>query len=91
MIAIVALACGTSGTELDRRLDVRIDALAKLQAEVCACSAKPCADTAHDAYLALKRQNSKADRPTEDQVKRYEAARRQLQACWHALNRTTAP
>jgi hypothetical protein len=96
MIAVVTLACGTSGcgtsgTELDGRLDRRVDALEKLQAELCACRIGPCADTAHDAYLALKRQNSKADRPTEDQVKRYEVARRQLQACWHTLNGTTAP
>jgi hypothetical protein len=99
MIAVVTLACGTSGTDpdgrldrrLDRRLDLRIDALEKLQAELCACRIRPCADTAHDAYLALKRQNSKADRPSEDQVKRYEVARRQLQACWHTLNGTTAP
>ncbi|CAN5616823.1 hypothetical protein BH11MYX1_BH11MYX1_57430 [soil metagenome] len=84
MVAIVVMACGKRGNDLEGR----IEALTKIQAEVCACTDKTCADTAHAKYVALKHQGSKDDRPTEDQTKRYEAARRQLQDCWHTLNGT---
>ncbi len=80
----LAMGCGKGGTNLDSR----IDALTTIKAEVCACKDKACADTAHDKYVALKNQNSKDDRPTDDQMKRYEDARQQLQACWHELNGT---
>ena len=84
MIAVLTMACGNGSSNLESR----IGALAAIKAEVCACKDKACADTAHDKYVALKNQNSKDDRPTEDQIKRYEDARQQLQTCWHERNGT---
>ncbi len=84
LIGALAMGCGKGGTNLDSR----IEALTAIKAEVCACKDRACADTAHDKYVALKNQNSKDDRPTEDQMKRYENARQQLQECWHRHNGT---
>ncbi len=84
---VLGLGCGKGGNDLDGR----ITELAKIRDEVCACKDKACADAAHDKYVKLKGENSKDDKPTAEQMDRYDKARGELQECWHTQNGTADP
>jgi hypothetical protein len=82
---VFAAGCGKGG------LDGKLDELAKIKDEVCACKDKACADAAHDKYIAWKKGNSKDDKPSEDQMKKFETLRTELNECRHKLSDTTPP
>ena len=63
-----------------------LDKLTKLKDEACACKDKACADAAHDKYIAWKKGNSKDDKPSESQMKRFSELRTQLNECRHKLD-----
>jgi hypothetical protein len=87
IIASLALAvgCGKGG------LDGKLDELSKIKDEVCACKDKACADAAHDKYIAWKKGNSKDDKPSDDQMKKFSELREQLNECRHKISDTAAP
>lgn len=82
---VFAAGCGKGG------LDGKLDELAKIKDEVCACKDKACADAAHDKYIAWKKGNSKDDKPSEEQMKKFETLRTELNDCRHKLSDTAAP
>jgi len=79
------LGCGKGG------LDGKLDELSKIKDEACACKDKACADAAHDKYVAWKKGNSKDDKPSDDQMKKFEALRTELNDCRRKLSDTTPP
>lgn len=83
--ALPGIGCGKGG------LDGKLDELAKIKDEVCACKDKACADAAHDKYIAWKKGNSKDDKPSEAQMKKFETLRTELNDCRHKLSDTAAP
>ncbi|MEO8548967.1 MAG: hypothetical protein ABI678_03315 [Kofleriaceae bacterium] len=83
--ALPGTGCGKGG------LDGKLDELAKIKDETCACKDKACADAAHDKYIAWKKGNSKDDKPSDDQMKKFEALRTELNECRHKLSDTAAP
>jgi len=83
--ALPGIGCGKGG------LDGKLDELAKIKDEVCACKDKACADAAHEKYVAWKKGNSKDDKPSEDQMKKFETLRTELNDCRHKLSDTAAP
>ncbi len=81
VVSGLALAgCGKGG------LDGKLDELAKIKDEACACKDKACADAAHDKYIAWKKGNSKDDKPNDSQMKRFSELRTQLNECRHKLD-----
>jgi hypothetical protein len=62
-------------------LDAKLDDLGKIRDAMCACKDKACADEQHDKYIAWKKSNSKDDKPSESQMKKYEDIRKELQEC----------
>lgn len=82
---VFAASCGKGG------LDGKLDELAKIKDEVCACKDKACADAAHEKYIAWKKGNSKDDKPSDDQMKKFETLRTELNDCRHKLSDTAAP
>lgn len=81
----LAVGCGKGG------LDGKLDELSKIKDETCACKDKACADAAHDKYIAWKKGNSKEDKPSDDQMKKFSALREQLNECRHKISDTAAP
>jgi hypothetical protein len=77
--------CGKGG------LDGKLDELSKIKDEVCACKDKACADAAHEKYTAWKKGNSKDDKPSDDQMKKFETLRTELNDCRRKLSDTTPP
>ena len=55
------------------------------------CKDKACADAAHDKYTAWKKGNSKDDKPSDDQMKKFGELRDQLNECRHKVSDTAAP
>jgi hypothetical protein len=85
LVFAASTGCGKGG------LDGKLDELAKIKDEVCACKDKACADAAHDKYVAWKKGNSKDDKPSEEQMKKFESLRSELNECRHKLSDTAAP
>ena len=81
----LGVGCGKGG------LDGKLDELSKIKDEACACKDKACADAAHDKYVAWKKGNSKDDKPSDDQMKKFEALRTELNDCRRKLSDTTPP
>lgn len=77
--------CGKGG------LDGKLDELSKIKDEVCACKDKACADAAHEKYTAWKKGNSKDDKPSDEQMKKFETLRTELNDCRRKLSDTTPP
>ncbi|MEO6775917.1 MAG: hypothetical protein ABI467_23350 [Kofleriaceae bacterium] len=77
--------CGKSG------LDGKLDELAKIKDETCACKDKACADAAHDKYIAWKKGNSKEDKPNDTQMKKFQSLRTEISDCRSKLSDTTPP
>jgi hypothetical protein len=67
-------------------IDGKLDDLAKIRDAMCACKDKACADKQHDAYIAWKKGNSKDDKPSDDQMKKFHEIRDALHACRHKLD-----
>ena len=84
-LGLLGAGCGKGG------LDGKLDELAKIKDEVCACKDKACADAAHDKYVAWKKGNSKDDKPSDEQMKKFESLRTELNECRHKLSDTTPP
>src|SRR5450432_4404458 len=84
-LSLALAACGKGG------LDGKLDELQKIKDETCACKDKACADAAHDKYIAWKKGNSKDDKPTDDQMKKFSELRDQLNECRHKISDTAAP
>ncbi|HPH65019.1 MAG TPA: hypothetical protein PLF40_04715 [Kofleriaceae bacterium] len=68
-------ACGKSG------VDGKLDELAKIKDTMCACKDKTCTDATQEKYVAWKKGNSKDDKPNEEQMKKFEGIRKELQDC----------
>ena len=77
---VFAFGCGKGG------LDGKLDELGKIRDAMCACKDKACADAQHEKYVAWKKGNSKDDKPSEDQMKKYETIRHELQDCRHTVD-----
>jgi len=84
-LGILGAGCGKGG------LDGKLDELAKIKDEACACKDKACADAAHDKYVAWKKGNSKDDKPSDEQMKKFETLRTELNDCRRKLSDTTPP
>jgi hypothetical protein len=84
-LGLLGAGCGKGG------LDGKLDELSKIKDEVCACKDKACADAAHDKYVAWKKGNSKDDKPSDEQMKKFEALRTELNDCRRKLSDTTPP
>lgn len=67
-------------------LDAKLDELGKVRDAMCACKDKACADEQHEKYIAWKKGNSKDDKPSEDQMKKFETIRHELQECRHKVS-----
>ena len=78
--------CGKGGG-----LDGKLDELAKIKDEGCACKDKACVDAAHDKYRAWNKGMSKDDKPSDEQMKRFEALRSALNDCRRKLSDTMPP
>jgi hypothetical protein len=72
--------CGKGG------IDGKLDELGKIRDAMCACKDKACTDAQHDKYVAWKKGNSKDDKPSEDQMKKFETIRHELQDCRHKVD-----
>jgi hypothetical protein len=79
------VACGKGGT------DGKLDELAKIRDSSCACKDKACADAEHEKYTTWKKGMSKDDKPSEDQMKKYEALRTELRACRDKFDMVAPP
>jgi hypothetical protein len=77
---VFAFGCGKGG------LDGKLDELGKVRDAMCACKDKACADAEHEKYIAWKKGNSKDDKPSEDQMKKFETIRKELQDCRRKLD-----
>jgi len=77
--------CGKKG------IDGKLDELAKIRDAMCACKDQSCADKQHDAYIAWKRGNSKDDKPSDEQMKKFREIRDALQECRHKLDTPPTP
>ena len=84
-LALALAACGKGG------LDGKLDELQKIKDETCACKDKACADAAHEKYTTWKKGNSKDDKPTDDQMKKFSELRDQLNECRHKVSDTAVP
>ncbi|HEY6034856.1 MAG TPA: hypothetical protein VIV58_11365 [Kofleriaceae bacterium] len=84
-LSALGAGCGKGG------LDGKLDELAKIKDEACACKDKACADAAHDKYVAWKKGNSKDDKPSDEQMKKFETLRTELNDCRRKLSDTTPP
>ena len=84
-LALALAACGKGG------LDGKLDELQKIKDETCACKDKACADAAHEKYTTWKKGNSKDDKPTDDQMKKFSELRDQLNECRHKVSDTVVP
>jgi hypothetical protein len=80
---VFAFGCGKGG------LDGKLDELGKIRDAMCACKDKACADAEHDKYIAWKKGNNKDDKPSEDQMKKFETIRHELQDCRHKVEGPT--
>ena len=67
-------------------LDGKLDELGKIRDAMCACKDKACTDAQHEKYIAWKKGNSKEDKPNEDQMKKFESIRKELQDCRHKID-----
>ncbi|MFT3692319.1 MAG: lipoprotein [Kofleriaceae bacterium] len=90
-LMVIAIALGLAACGKKGGLDGKLDELQKIKDEVCACKDKACADAAHDKYTAWKKNNSKEDKPSDDQMKKFSELRDQLNECRHKLSDTAAP
>jgi len=77
---VFAFGCGKGG------LDGKLDELGKIRDAMCACKDKACTDAQHEKYIAWKKGNSKDDKPSEDQMKKFETIRHELQDCRHKVD-----
>jgi hypothetical protein len=77
---VFAAACGKGG------LDAKLDELGKIRDATCACKDKACADEQHEKYTAWKKGNSKDDKPSDDQMKKFEAIRKEMNDCRHKFD-----
>jgi hypothetical protein len=80
---VFAAGCGKGG------LDGKLDELGKIRDAACACKDKACADEQHEKYIAWKKGNSKDDKPSDDQMKKFEAIRKEMNDCRHKLETPT--
>jgi hypothetical protein len=76
---VFAAGCGKGG------LDGKLDELGKIKDAMCACKDKACADEQHEKYTAWKKGNSKDDKPSDEQMKKFEAIRKDMNDCRHKL------
>lgn len=77
---VFAVGCGKGG------IDGKLDELGKIRDAMCACKDKACTDAQHEKYIAWKKGNSKDDKPSEDQMKKFETIRKELQDCRHKID-----
>jgi hypothetical protein len=84
-LVLAFTACGKGG------LDAKLDELGKIRDAMCACKDKACADEQHEKYIAWKKGNSKDDKPSDDQMKKFETIRHELMDCRHKLDTPAAP
>jgi hypothetical protein len=78
---VFAAGCGKGG------MDGKLDELAKIKDAMCACTDKACTEKQHEAYISWKKGNSKDDKPSGDQMKRYEELRTAMNDCRHKLEK----
>ena len=78
--ALLFAGCGKGG------IDGKLDELGKIRDAMCACKDKACADSEHEKYIAWKKGNSKDEKPNDDQMKKFEGIRKELQDCRHKVD-----
>jgi hypothetical protein len=84
MVVLALAGCSKGG------LDGKLDELSGIKDKMCGCADKACADAQHDAYIAWKKGNSKDDKPSEEQDKKFRELRDGLQTCRHKFDAPAA-
>lgn len=82
------LGCGSRVT-----LEDKLDKLAKISKDTCACTTKKCADAQEELYVAWKLKNSKqdSDNATREQKKKFSDLRAAMTACAQKLQKKRGP